>query len=107
MLRRFAQLEILCDEFDVEHAAAAMLHVPEWGLAMFVGDALAHVVDLEDEFLLACAGEDRAYLGADRVAQPRRAGDHARPGQSHMLPGPGELLMIFPECREGRRGRAR
>ena len=35
--RRLAQLQILGDEFDVDQAAAAMLHIPEAGIAMGFG----------------------------------------------------------------------
>ncbi len=49
VMRGFAKLEILRDEFDIDHAAAAMLQFEAGRRAMLLGDARAHVGDVDDE----------------------------------------------------------
>ena len=94
-----AQLQILGDEFHVEHAATAILDVPELVAGKLLGDAAAHVQHLGGELGgLARAREDLAQHRADALRETRRAADHAGAGQRHVLPGPGVLELIAAEA---------
>ena len=46
---------------------------------------------------VARQGQHRRHLGLDLGASDGIAGDRPRPGQRHMLPGPGVLALVLPE----------
>ena len=67
--RRFAQLQILRDEFDIDHAAAAVLDLESGRLAVLLGDARAHVGDVDDQAVgFARPGQHVAHLAVTRSA---------------------------------------
>src|SRR5579864_7144513 len=98
MVRGLAQLKVLSDEFDVDEAAAPVLHLPVRGIAVLGCDAMAHVGDIEDQSLgIAWTRENGMNLGHDAIGERRRARDHPGARQRHMLPSPGEVLMVALE----------
>src|SRR5262245_57723296 len=94
-----AQLQELGDELDVEHAAAAVLDVPELVARILLGDARAHVQHLGGEpGRIARAHEDLPQHGLEPSGEGGRAGDDAGAGERHMLPGPGALELVAAEA---------
>ena len=104
--RRFAQHQVLHQEFEIHEPAAPVAQIPRRGTRGAFGDAAAHVGDFGDEpLLVARRGQRRRDRRGDTLAQRRIAGNRPRPGQRHMLPGPRRFALILGKGGKARRDR--
>ena len=102
-LAALAQLQVLRDELEIDQAAAPMLAQSQAsGCGCALGDAPAHVGDVEQQPVRDRAARSgrRAIAARPRAASVASPAIGARPGQRHVLPGPGLLALVLGEGRE-------
>ena len=101
------KLQELGEKLYVDEPAGNLLQVPDVLRSLFLLDPGAHGPDVVRQFLLIAwprqSGAKKLLdLGREFL---RGGGNHPRPGQGHVLPGPGFLLLIGDET--GQIGRKR